>query len=99
MKMFGHDLTETSPTRQPSGRVLVSSARGPGFPSQGPRYTKDGIKNGTRQFHCLAVKYWLFPKNQDRKINVMDKIWDKKSFEVIGVVAGVKKPNDHAEPK
>ena len=33
----------------------------------------------------------------------MDKIWDRKSFEVGGhwplaVVAGMKKPNDHAEP-
>ena len=31
----------------------------------------------------------------------MDKIWDKKSFEVGGhlaVVAGMKKMNDHAEP-
>ena len=31
----------------------------------------------------------------------MDKIWDRKSFEVGGhviVVAGMKPPNDHAEP-
>ena len=31
----------------------------------------------------------------------MDKIWDRKSFEVGGslaVVAGMKKPNDHVEP-
>ena len=31
----------------------------------------------------------------------MDKIWDRKPFEVGGslaVVAGMKKPNDHAEP-
>ena len=31
----------------------------------------------------------------------MDKIWDRKSFEVGGylaVVAGMKKMNDHAEP-
>ena len=30
----------------------------------------------------------------------MDKIWDRKSFEVrsLAVVAGMKKPNDHAEP-
>ena len=27
-------------------------------------------------------KYWLFLKNKDRKTNVMDKIWDRKSFEV-----------------
>jgi len=49
---------------------------------------------------CLALniqkgKYWLFPKNYYRKINVMDKIWDRKSFEVGGhcmaVVAGMKK--------
>jgi len=26
----------------------------------------------------------------------MDKIWDRKSFEV-GVIAGMKKTNDHAE--
>jgi len=25
-------------------------------------------------------KYWLFLKNLDRKINVMDKIWDKKKI-------------------
>ena len=30
------------------------------------------------------VKYWLFLKNEDRKINVMDKIWDRKSFKVGG---------------
>ena len=29
-------------------------------------------------------KYWLFLKNKDRKINVMDKIWDGKSFKVGG---------------
>ena len=31
----------------------------------------------------------------------MDKFWDRKSFEVGGslaVVAGMKTPNDHAEP-
>ena len=31
----------------------------------------------------------------------MDKIWDRKCFEVgasLAVVAGMKKPNDHAEP-
>ena len=28
--------------------------------------------------------YWLFLKNKDRKFNVMDKIWDRKSFEVGG---------------
>ena len=27
----------------------------------------------------------------------MDKIWDRKSFEV-AVVAGMNKPNDHTEP-
>ena len=40
-------------------------------------------------------KYWLFLKNEDRKINIMDKIWDRKS---LAVVAGMKKPNDHTEP-
>ena len=32
----------------------------------------------------------------------MDKIWDRKSLEVGGhlaIVAGMKKTNDHAEPK
>ena len=29
-------------------------------------------------------KYWLFLKNLKRKINVMDKIWDRKSFKVGG---------------
>ena len=28
----------------------------------------------------------------------MDKIWDRKSFEVGGHWPGIKKPNDHAEP-
>ena len=34
--------------------------------------------------------------------NVMDKLWDRKSFKVGGmslaVVAGMKQPNDHADP-
>jgi len=29
-------------------------------------------------------KYWLFLKNLDRKIIVMDETWDRKSFEVGG---------------
>ena len=29
-------------------------------------------------------KYWVFLKNLDRKINVMGKIWDRKSYEVGG---------------
>ena len=29
----------------------------------------------------------------------MDKIWDRKSFEVIGRRGGDEKPNDHAEPQ
>ena len=28
----------------------------------------------------------------------MDKIWDRKSSEVIGLCGGDEKPNDHAEP-
>ena len=28
----------------------------------------------------------------------MDKVWDRKSFEVGGHWAGMKNPNDHAEP-
>ena len=57
------------------------------IPSQGPRHTKDVIKMEPvaplfSTEHSKG-KYWLFLKNYDWKINVMDKIWDKKkSFEV-----------------
>ena len=55
------------------------------IPIQGPRHTEDVIKMvPVVPLSCLSTehskgKYWLF-----RKINVMDKIWDRKSFEVGG---------------
>ena len=65
--------------------------RVPGLiPSQGPRHTKDVIKMvpvvPLFSTEHSKGKYWLFIKNQDRKRNVMDKIWDRKSSkaEVIG---------------
>ena len=36
-------------------------------------------------------------KNKDRKINVMDEIWDRNPRS-LAFVAGMNKPNDHAEP-
>ena len=62
--------------------MLASSAGGPGsIPSQGPRHTKDVIKMvPVVELNIQKGKYWLFLK----KINVMDKIWDRKSFEVGG---------------
>ena len=58
------------------------------IPSQGPRHTKDVIKMVPVALlfsteHSKG-KCWLFLKNKDRKINVMDKIWDRKFFEVRG---------------
>jgi len=42
-----HSVMTTGIVWLPNGRVLVSSAGGPGsIPSQGPRHTKE-IKNGT----------------------------------------------------
>jgi len=40
-------------------------------------------------------------KNKDRTVNVMDTIWDRKiirSRRSLGIVAGLKQPNDQAEP-
>ena len=71
------------------------------IPSQGPRHTKDVIK----MVPVLPLfstehskgKYWLFLKNYDWKINVMDKIWDIKN-PLKSVIGRMKKTNDHAEP-
>ena len=91
------------PPRQPSGRELASSA---GFnpPTRTESYQRRN-KNGTSSFlvwySTLKWKYRLFLKNQDGKTNVMDKIWDRKilqSRRSLAVVAGMEKPNDHAEP-
>ena len=74
------------------------------IPRQGPRHTKDVIK--------MVPVVPLFGTNIKRKIlalseelklekNVMDKIWERKSFEVGGrwpLWQGMKKTNDHAEP-
>ena len=75
------------------------------IPSQGPRHIKDVIKMvpvvPLFSTEHSNGKYWLFLKNKDRKINVMDNIWDKKirrSRSSLAVVAGMKKTNDHAEP-
>ena len=51
------------------------------IPSQRPRHIKDDIKM-VAEFPCLTLnikkgKYWLFLKNYDRKINVINKIWDR----------------------
>ena len=65
------------------------------IPSQGPRHTKDVIKMvpvvPLFSTEHPKGKYWLFLKNKDRKINVMDKIWDRKSFEVGGRCGGDEK--------
>ena len=70
--------------------VLASSARGPGFNPQSrtasyQRRNKNGTSSSLVLHSTLKGKCWLFLKNQDRKKNVMDKIWDRKSFEVGGV--------------
>ena len=58
------------------------------IPSQGPRHTKDVIKMvpGVPLFSTEHLKGKILTLSQElsRKINVMDKIWDKKSFEVGG---------------
>ena len=73
------------------------------IPSQGPRHTKDVIKMVAvvTLFSTEHSKGKILALSEDRKINVMDTIWDKKSpskSEVIGRCGGMKKPNDHAEP-
>ena len=48
------------------------------------------------KWKILALSQELRTEN-----NAMDKIWDRKSFESrrsLAVVAGMKKPNDHAKP-
>ena len=57
------------------------------IPSQGPRHTKDVIKMvpvvPLFSTEHSKGKNWLFLKNLDRKINVMDNM-DRKSLEVGG---------------
>ena len=81
---------------------MVPSAGGPGFNRQSKtasyqrRYKMVPVVPLFSAEHSKG-KYWLFLNNKDRKINVMDKIWDKKK--VIGCCGGdEKKTNDHAEP-
>ena len=69
---------------------LASSAGGPGFNPQSRtasnqrRYTMVPVVPLFSTEHSKGKLCWLFLKNKDRKINVMDKIWDSKSFEVGG---------------
>ena len=68
-------------------RVLASSAGGPGFiPSQGPRHTKDVITMVpvVPLFSTEHSKGKILALSQELRINVMDKNWDRKSFEVGG---------------
>ena len=72
------------------------------IPSQGPRHTKDVIKMVpvVPLFSTEHSKGKILALSQElryKKINVMDTIWDRKSFEVV-VIVGLKKTNDHAEP-
>ena len=69
--------------------MLASSAGGPGFnPRTRTASYQRRNKNGTSSslvWHSTSKgKCWLFLKNQDREKNVMDKIWDRNSFEVGG---------------
>ena len=55
------------------------------IPSQGPRLTKDVIKMVPGPCLALNIKKGntgSFLRIMLGKINVMDKIWDRKSFEV-----------------
>ena len=71
------------------------------IPSQGLRHTKDVRKMVpvVSLFITEHLKGKILALSQElrKEINVMDTIWDRKSFEV-AVVAGMKKPIDHAEP-
>ena len=73
------------------------------IPSEGPRHTKDVIKMVpvTPLFSTEHSKGKILALSQEliRKINVMDKIWDRKSFGVGGhwSLWRVEKTNDHAE--
>ena len=65
---------------RPSSRVLASSAGGPWFNPQS-RTVSYQRRYKTVPVVPLAMniqkgKYWLFLKIKDRKINVMDTIWD-----------------------
>ena len=54
------------------------------IPSQGPRHTKDVIKMVpvVPLFSTEHSKGKLLALSQE--LNVMDQIWDRKSFEVVG---------------
>ena len=70
--------------------MLASSAGCPGFnPQSRTAHTKNVIKMVPvvplfSTEHSKGKILALSQKNKDRKINAMDKIWDRKSFEVGG---------------
>ena len=55
------------------------------IPSQGPRHTKDAIKMVPVVWHSTLKREILALSEELREEkNVMDKIWDRKSFKVEG---------------
>ena len=89
---------QVPPPRQPRGRVLASSAGGTGFnPQSRTASYQRHYKNGTRQFPCTALNIEMGNSGSFSRIkiliNVIDKFWDRQSFEVrsFAVVAGMKK--------